>query len=91
MFMKHNMENESPHWRGRVWLNINYLVLSALDYYSQGWYPPKPPITTIDFVVLCFAIAFASSEYQFFSVGIRKRSCTSVLTFASRILVFKGK
>ncbi|CAM6010751.1 unnamed protein product [Sphagnum balticum] len=35
MFMKHNMENESPHWRGRVWLNINYLVLSALDYYSK--------------------------------------------------------
>ncbi len=50
MFMKHNMENESPHWRGRVWLNINYLVLSALDYYSKGWHPPKP-LTTIDFVL----------------------------------------
>lgn len=62
MFMKHNMENESPQWRGRVWLNINYLVLSALDYYSKGWHPPKP-LTTIDFVVLCFAIAFASSKY----------------------------
>jgi hypothetical protein len=47
MFMKHNMENESPHWRGRLWLTINYLVLSALDYYSKGmWWNATTKVVT---------------------------------------------
>ncbi|KAL4192523.1 hypothetical protein AMTRI_Chr06g172410 [Amborella trichopoda] len=47
LYMKRNTEHDPPYWRGQIWMNMNYMTLSALQHYAQEDGPHKERASTV--------------------------------------------
>ncbi|TNN08126.1 Mannosyl-oligosaccharide glucosidase [Schistosoma japonicum] len=41
-YQTHNTKDDPPYWRGAIWININYLAVQSLRYYSHHSRTPAP-------------------------------------------------
>ncbi|CAI2350082.1 unnamed protein product [Caenorhabditis sp. 36 PRJEB53466] len=46
-YMQRNTEHDPPYWRGYIWININYMVLSSLRHYADQPGPHREQAETI--------------------------------------------
>ena len=47
MFNERNTEHDPPYWRGNIWININFLAVHALDFYSEESGPYQTQAQTL--------------------------------------------
>lgn len=47
LYLKRNTEYDPPYWRGPIWINLNYLVVRALYYYSTQTGPYQEMAATL--------------------------------------------
>ncbi|CAH1785069.1 unnamed protein product [Owenia fusiformis] len=47
LYNKYNTEHDGPYWRGPIWININFLAVRALNYYSTNEGPYKDQARSI--------------------------------------------
>ncbi|CAH8519796.1 unnamed protein product [Schistosoma turkestanicum] len=44
-YQTHNTKDDPPYWRGAIWININYLAVQSLRFYSNHPRTPAPVAT----------------------------------------------
>ncbi|CAF0888227.1 unnamed protein product [Didymodactylos carnosus] len=47
LYNTRNTEHDPPYWRGAIWINMNYMVLNALNYYSKTPGPYQEKAKTV--------------------------------------------